>query len=455
MKITKSRINTLNFIMTESIRINNDLVKAIEDKSFKEFHKREYGEGVEGFDIFINSPNDYSEKYKSDPRVQIKLSNRSRSAILHMLKGIIKEDCLGMHLTINELYKDFKESFYNHIFIDKGELDYDGCSKILNNTVNNVTRKFSDEDFYFPILVHGLGNEVIDLGIASIQPKDIIFSQFESKFDANIVDYANEFFNAQLYPYKHLLKITIRNCSKERRNHLSKQLANFIVGIIQIFSEHYGIDPDILALSINPYPNYKSFHITNDSEGYNYNFSSKGTIAFSSEFWERFRQDNSFDIGEIIKQIIIRAANPKPVPLLLDRLIDAIFIFRSAMQDNDESSSVVKMTTALERLVNTRKENISATFRKRVVLLMEMYHKEGNDWNKVVREMYQYRSSIVHGSWSLYRQVEPLYIKKYSELTSKAILSACIAFSQVGLKRQDDVKVIDSLYDYLSKNQNP
>jgi hypothetical protein len=101
------------------------------------------------------------------------------------------------------------------------------------------------------------------------------------------------------------------------------------------------------------------------------------------------------------------------------------------MQDNDDSSRIIKMTTALERLVNTHKENVSATFRKRVVILLEMYHKGGNDWNKVAREMYQFRSSIVHGSWSLYRQVEPLYIKKYSELTSKAILSACIGFFQV------------------------
>lgn len=371
-----------------------------------------------------------------------------------MLNGIIIEERLGMHLTINELYSSFKEIFYNHIIIDNGELDHIGCFKIISDTITNVTQKFSDEDFYFPILANGLGNEVIDLGIASILPKDGVFSQLESKFGDHIIDHANEFCDSQLYPYDHLLKITIRNCSKERRKQLSKQLANFVVGIIQILSEHYCIDPDILALSTNPYPNYENFHITNNSEGYNYSFSSKGRIAFSSEFWEKFKQDNNFDLGEVIKQIIIHAANPKKNPLIVDRLIDAIYIFRSAMQDNDDSSRIIKMTTALERLVNTHKENVSATFRKRVVILLEMYHKGGNDWNKVAREMYQSRSSIVHGSWSLYRQVEPLYIKKYSELTSKAILSACIGFFQVGLKREDDAKLIDSFYDYLSKKDD-
>lgn len=157
-------------------------------------------------------------------------------------------------------------------------------------------------------------------------------------------------------------------------------------------------------------------------------------------------------MGIIINQIITHAITPKSFPILVDRLIDAIFIFRSAMQDNDEASKIVKLTTALERLVSTEKGNISSNFRRRVVLLLNICHREENDWNKIAKEMYQYRSSIVHGSWSMYRQNEPLYASKYSELTSKAIISACIVFSQVGLKREDDLNLINSVYDYLSQN---
>ncbi|HGF0797190.1 TPA: hypothetical protein ACF708_003686, partial [Enterobacter hormaechei] len=142
----------------------------------------------------------------------------------------------------------------------------------------------------------------------------------------------------------------------------------------------------------------------------------------------------------------------KSNPVLVDRLIDAIFIFRSAMQDNDDSSKIVKLTTALERLVNTQKDNITSTFISRVTLLLNMYHKDNSDWSSIAKEMYNYRSEIVHGSWSLYRQTKPLYAGRYSELTSKALISACIGFFHVGLKREDDIKLINSFYDYLSKN---
>lgn len=125
------------------------------------------------------------------------------------------------------------------------------------------------------------------------------------------------------------------------------------------------------------------------------------------------------------------------------------------MQDNDEASRIVKLTTSLERLVSTQKDNISSTFRKRVFLLISRHYTNDKNWMKIAKEMYQYRSSIVHGSWSLYRQLEPLYVNKYSEITSKAILSACICFFEIGLKREDDTHLLDSFYDYLIQNEAP
>ncbi|KJI41004.1 HEPN domain-containing protein, partial [Enterobacter hormaechei] len=342
--------------------------------------------------------------------------------------------------------------FYNHFFLGDGNIDHDGCLKILNEVVNRIKDSLLDEDFYFPILANGLEKDEINLGIASIIPKENIFSDIQPNFTTDVIELAEEFCNSQLHPYKHFLKITIKNCSKERRKYLSKQIANFIVGIIQLFSEHFQIDSDVVALSLNPYPNYESFYITNNDDGYNYCFSSKGTIVHSAVFWQKFKQENASELGSIIKQIIIHATTPKSNPVLVDRLIDAIFIFRSAMQDNDDSSKIVKLTTALERLVNTQKDNITSTFISRVTLLLNMYHKDNSDWSSIAKEMYNYRSEIVHGSWSLYRQTKPLYAGRYSELTSKALISACIGFFHVGLKREDDIKLINSFYDYLSKN---
>lgn len=452
MRITKARINTMRFIISESIRIDDEIFKALKNKNYNEFLQKEYGEGLAGLGMSISSPNDFTEEYKHDPRREIKLSNKSKSAILHMLNELIKEVNLEMNSTTNEFYIEFKKIFYNHFFLGDGNIDHDGCLKILNEVVNRIKDSLLDEDFYFPILANGLEKDEINLGIASIIPKENIFSDIQPNFTTDVIELAEEFCNSQLHPYKHFLKITIKNCSKERRKYLSKQIANFIVGIIQLFSEHFQIDSDVVALSLNPYPNYESFYITNNDDGYNYCFSSKGTIVHSAVFWQKFKQENASELGSIIKQIIIHATTPKSNPVLVDRLIDAIFIFRSAMQDNDDSSKIVKLTTALERLVNTQKDNITSTFISRVTLLLNMYHKDNSDWSSIAKEMYNYRSEIVHGSWSLYRQTKPLYASRYSELTSKALISACIGFFHVGLKREDDIKLINSFYDYLSKN---
>lgn len=453
MKTTKARINTIKYVITESIRIKNELNVALKNKNFKDFYEKEYGSGLGSIGMTIDSPNSPTKGENKDPRAQIYLSNKSKFAIIHMLTDIINEEKLEIHTTVDEYYSEFKKILYNHIFLDNGNIDAEGCSKILDDTLDNIKIKLGSEDFYFPILANGLGQHEINLGIVSILPKDIVFAEIKMKFGHLVFDRASEFCASPLYPYEHLLKITIHNCSAKRRDTLSKQIANLIVGIIQLFAEYYQINADLLALSLNPYPNYEGFYITKKDNNYNYCFSSKGTISQSAEFWVQFKEDISYDMGIIINQIITHAITPKSFPILVDRLIDAIFIFRSAMQDNDEASKIVKLTTALERLVSTEKGNISSNFRRRVVLLLNICHREENDWNKIAKEMYQYRSSIVHGSWSMYRQNEPLYASKYSELTSKAIISACIVFSQVGLKREDDLNLINSVYDYLSQNE--
>ncbi len=141
-------------------------------------------------------------------------------------------------------------------------------------------------------------------------------------------------------------------------------------------------------------------------------------------------------------------------PVIVDRLIDAIYIFSSALQDKDKSSKIIKLTTALERLVslsNKESNDVSINFRKRVAILVSIYHDDFDKWNEVAKEMYDIRSSIIHGSWSLYKDIEPLYVDKYSELTSKAILTACIGFYKRGLESDSNDTLLKEYYEFLEQ----
>ena len=63
--------------------------------------------------------------------------------------------------------------------------------------------------------------------------------------------------------------------------------------------------------------------------------------------------------------------------------------------------------------------------------------------------MYEIRSDITHGAWSLYRGVEPLYASRYSQLTSRAIFSACLGFYKRNLTSANNDRLVKDFYDFL------
>lgn len=45
MRITKARINTMRFIISESIRIDDEIFKALKNKNYNEFLQKSMGKG--------------------------------------------------------------------------------------------------------------------------------------------------------------------------------------------------------------------------------------------------------------------------------------------------------------------------------------------------------------------------------------------------------------------------
>ncbi|KLE17721.1 hypothetical protein AAV10_23405, partial [Enterobacter hormaechei] len=82
MRITKASINTMRFIISEYIRIDDEIFKALKNKNYNEFLQKEYGEGLAGLGMYISSPNDLPEDYTHYPRREIQLSHKSKYAIL-------------------------------------------------------------------------------------------------------------------------------------------------------------------------------------------------------------------------------------------------------------------------------------------------------------------------------------------------------------------------------------
>ncbi len=452
MNASKEDVQDFNFIITEAMRVY-DLLNG---DNYKEELRKEYCRDFSSIGMVIEPPMELKLSHSDDNYRQIHLSYDSNDTFYKIAKRQIRCNKMEMLVTANEFVSVLKSELYKHIFIRLGKLNQQGCTTLLNKVYSILKGMMKKEDFYFPLLAFGLPNEVFSFKIAEIIPKRDMFECVGESLRSSILSKAKKFCNANEHPYDYFLKVSIPNGTKESRARVAKKIAEFIVGVIHLFSEQYHIPPDFISLSTTPYPKYDGFWFSKiDDKNWDFKLSISMIAGNTPDFWIIFKESIDTELGSVLCELTRLAAEPKDYRIIADKLIDAIFIFSSALQDKDESSRVVKLVTALERLVSLKEDagnNITSKhFRNRVASLVSIFHGEKERWGIISGEMYSLRSEIVHGSWSLYRSVEPLYIKKYNELTSKTILSACMAFFSFGLEKEDSEVVLKDFYIHLEK----
>ncbi|MBL5827141.1 HEPN domain-containing protein [Serratia fonticola] len=450
MNASKEDVHDFNFIVSEAMRI----AQLLNGNDFRKAFAKEYYRELGSMGLTIEPPIELHLSFNDNDYRQINLSYDSHDAFYKIAQRQIRCNKLEMLITANEFVEVLKLAIYKHIFIEDGEFDQKGCTDLLNKTFDTLKKMMKKEDFYFPLLAFGLSDSRFSFKIAEIIPRAEIFKIVEMSIDPFFLAEAEEFCNANEHPYNYFLKVSISKRTKKSRERTAYQVAEFIVGVIHLLSEQYNIDPKFISLSTAPYPKFNTFWFSKDNnENWDFKLSMKQVAAFSPDFWINFKKDFDSDLGTALCEIARLAVEPKDNRIIADRLIDAIFIFSSALQDKDESSRVVKLVTALERLVSLKNEKdenaTSKYFRSRVSSFVAIFHGDKERWSTIAREMYSLRSDIVHGSWSLYRNVEPLYVGQYSDLTSKAILSACVGFFSLGLEKDDSEATLKKFYIYL------
>ncbi|AMA32818.1 hypothetical protein LPL04_17280 [Klebsiella pneumoniae] len=450
MSASLDDVKDFDFVISEAFRIDVGL----DSPNFREFYNQEYNRDFGSIGMTINAPIELISKNRTIPQRQIHLSYASNER-LHLISArFIKSNRLEMLVTVDEFVENIKKSLYVHTFIDDGDDGIKGYTQLLNKALKKTKREMIQEDFFFPILAHGLDKEKICIGRAEIISAQHMYSMINDNLTEEQILLSRRFCSAHKYHYGHFLRIPVSKRSKKSRERIAKNIAGFVVGILQLFSEHYHISPDFLSLSTSPYPNYEGFYFTRTSNNdFNYNHSSKGRITWSDKFWDKFESDYNSDLGEVLSRLIDLAIEPNERTIIADRLIDAIYLFSSAQQDKDDSSRIVKLATALERLVSLpsekKDESTTKNFVSRVSSLVSIYYPDEKDWAKVSKEMYEIRSNITHGAWSLYRGVDPLYSSRYSELTSRAIFSACIGFYKRSFTSDNNDRLVKEFFDFL------
>ena len=234
----------------------------------------------------------------------------------------------------------------------------------------------------------------------------------------------------------------------------AQNVAAFIYGVIKVFTTSYEIKANQVNLMNNPTKNNINHYIASNHDEYWIG----GSYAFGEDlqdFWNSFEEDLETDLGLVIKKLILRAASPTNKECLADRLIDAFYWFGDASRDNNSSAQIVKLVTAMERLVTVKNEekneDITENFCRRISCLIAIYHSEIDERYKESKKIYKLRSDFVHGSQSIYKTYDTELGFDPFKLAYPAIFSACIGFYQLGLELNSYETKLKNMYSELSK----
>ena len=127
---------------------------------------------------------------------------------------------------------------------------------------------------------------------------------------------------------------------------------------------------------------------------------SMGPVGFHN-WHEALTQSGEPDLLQVFGSALFQLADPAKPSQLHERFIDAINWFGDAATDPEASASVVKYTSAIERLLFGKyHDKHTKVFAHRVKLILGVFNCDDGETQKNAIKVYNARSELLHGSSS-------------------------------------------------------
>tara|TARA_R110001583_G_C5616345_1_gene405835 strand:+ start:169 stop:1524 length:1356 start_codon:yes stop_codon:yes gene_type:complete len=444
MAATKKDVEDFQIVISEAVRLSKLLNESYD------LYANDFDSKYDSMFATINVPKDIYERDQSQKYFQLHLSSMAQKKLQEITSRQIKQNNWVYELTSNEYINHIKDSIYIHIK-EKKEFDLSGCSSLLSRAYKRARSKMREVSYFFPIHAEGVTPEKdIQIGNVRITHKENIYPKIKDE------EWLESFIKTdeQSY-YNSLLCIDIPKCSNEISRRRAQNVADFIYGVIKVFAASSQVNTNQMVLKKNPSESNTSHYIECSNDEYYV----CGSISFRvnlKEFWCALEEDLNSELGEVIKKLTECAISPRNKNCLSDRLIDAFCWFGDASRDNNEHSQVVKLVTAMERLVTLSIEKKDAELTKRfcsrVSCSIAIFHGEIDTWKLEAKRIYELRSDLVHGSQNLYKSYElPLNVHPF-RLASFTILSSCIGFNALGLDLTNYETQLKDMYHQLAEH---
>lgn len=422
MSTSEKNVEDFDFIFSEAVRLSK-----LREESY-DLYEKDFDNDAHLITAVIDAPKNV--KNINPNQRAFPISSKSRDRLRNIAIRDLQSKNLYHKITIDEYVYDIRDSIYIHIK-SSGDFGETGYASILSKADRSARRKLKDITYYLPFnaLIPNFKDE-ISIGDAKIIAKDSILNQVKEN---NYYDLYIKHNNPN--SYDKLLCLTVLNSSEEMSKKRAFNIADFVYGVIKVFTYLYNVKASQLNTMHNPIKNQTTLYLAYDDDHYRIG----GSHSFEedlTDFWKFFGDYLKTELGYIIKELIAHALCPKDKEVFADRLIDAFYWFGEASRDINESAQTVKIVTAMERIVTGSNEDngkVSVNFSKRTSSMINRFHGEYDKWLKYSQDIYDERSRIVHGSQGLHKSYGHILGFNRFELAYNAILSACVLFNEIGL----------------------
>jgi hypothetical protein len=323
------------------------------------------------------------------------------------------KNSLRNRISYSSLRTNIIDNFLLEIIVQGKEMTISLAMKIVDKSIKNVLDNITTTQYFFPCMIAYQDNEdEFIMGPIKFMTLNKFWAQNQGSLDKNskiFQDQLSEYFNK--FPW--IAEVTIDHIEDERAEELSKQAVQYALNVFKIYTPHYYNKKLRIAGDTDNDP-ICSLKIQ-DGEPLT-------TISGSTRGWHLHEKKFSEEIGPrftnislLTGQLITSFLSGHNPPLIYQRLLNAIWWFGDAVDEQSSSSQLIKYINAIEAIVITNNKETTDQFRKRTIGILsgclDTMFNDSSQFTKHLNKIYGERSNLVHG------KRPPIDINIYEEIT--------------------------------------
>ena len=229
-------------------------------------------------------------------------------------------------------------------------------------------------------------------------------------------------------------EITIENCTPKISKDLARQTLQAALDVLRLMlGEAYA---DHLTMEGPPLGVVKTAELSMVDNKIDISLGrSWPSRTLGADWWpkivERFTEERLAGAGRTI-EMLVKMERDKP---LCQRLLDAITWFGQAVTEQQPAAKIVKFVNGIERVTQCGKsDKVTETVCERAAALAFDYHcGDREHWLGRMKDLYDVRSRLVHGSMSPFDPDAARATQKAEELATRILCRAIDYFIHLGL----------------------